>query len=172
MSEKRYRAVKSRDVWYVVEDETPDQAETLFTFAADWVLADSIAATLNAAYETGREEGCQDLRDAMERARDLGTEQERRAWIEAVFPGNLDTDLGRECSEHGPTWAAEVLRETETHMREAAEVHAEAARVLEVIESNSIHMACDLLAPSDTRGWPAGVIAARPRFGGGSDDAR
>lgn len=41
---------------------------------------------------------------------------ERERWRDALFPGNADTDMGREVMEKGAQWAADVLDEAKTFL--------------------------------------------------------
>jgi hypothetical protein len=57
--------------------------------------------------------------------RETSVREERRAWIEALFPGNMDTTLGQECAAKGPAFAAAVQAEGQTlEVREALDEQA------------------------------------------------
>jgi hypothetical protein len=59
-------------------------------------------------------------------SRDEALVAERDAWVEAVLPGNRDTDMGKEARAEGPSYWAGVQEEANALMRESLEITANA----------------------------------------------
>ena len=95
-------------------------------------------------------------------------------WVEALLPGNRETEMGQMAREQGPQWVADVFEESRKHTEEAVRFDerrkvegelAEARRIIEalLVCETSWDAPQHLNAVAEARAYLARTQPARPR---------